>query len=347
MDSTKSFLLYNLLIWFPYRGFHYFTCCQLLSNLRLGRGSIQGELCPRYFGELAHNEPFGCQMLPTVQRPALEGRLAAGHHRMNTCSETGKARRWRAWVKMEEVDRKRRGKEKWDQFWTIWVWEDGRRATKICHTPTMCQALCWVLGIPWWITQTHWLAEVWGQSSGQRPGPDKSLPFNNLLRFSITLRIKFKFLNPSWSGLCSPLPLPYPSQQPPHTEPLQSQALAHATPTLQCLSLPSKLQASTSNSFLRPPLQAELAISPLSSQNTSYISLSYVLFICVPSTQPEAWDKAGTQGLRSKGRSELTPKTKEGPRNSPAFLLLGLFSLHPRISLNPQYFLCWPSLTGS
>lgn len=145
-----------------------------------------------------------------------------------------------------------------------------------------------------------------------------------------------------WPLLIPPTSLPIPTTTPHYN----SQALAHATPTLQCLSLPSQFQASPSNRFLRPPLPAELTISPLSSQNTSYISLPYILFICVPSTQPKAWDKASTQGLRSKGRSELTPKAKEGPRNRPAFLLLVLFIPHPKISLNPHYFLCWPSLIG-
>lgn len=67
---------------------------------------------PQTVRELSPNEPFGCQMFPTAQRPVSQGRLAAGHHRMNTCSKTGKARRWWAWVKMEEVERKKgRGKE--------------------------------------------------------------------------------------------------------------------------------------------------------------------------------------------------------------------------------------------
>lgn len=160
---------------------------------------------------------------------------------------------------------------------------------------------------------------MWDQSSGEWPGPDKSLPFNNLLRFSITRRIKFKLHNLDSAGPSHSLTRP---NNHPTLNHYSSQALAHAIPTLQCLSLPSQLQASPSNSFLRPPLQAELAISPLSSQNTSYISLPYILFICVPSTQPKAWDKAGTQGLGFKGRSELTPKAKEGPRNSPPFLLI-------------------------
>lgn len=53
-------------------------------------------------------------MLPTTQRPALQGRLATGHHRVHICSNTGNTRRWRAWVKTEEVDRskkKRKGGE--------------------------------------------------------------------------------------------------------------------------------------------------------------------------------------------------------------------------------------------
>ena len=50
-------------------------------------------------------------MLPTTQKSALQGRLAAGHHRMNTGSNTGKAGRWRTQVKTEEVDRKK-GKKK-------------------------------------------------------------------------------------------------------------------------------------------------------------------------------------------------------------------------------------------
>lgn len=37
----------------------------------------------------------------------------------------------------------------------------------------------------------------WDQSSGEWLGPDKSFPSCNLLRLSVTLRIKFKLLGPS------------------------------------------------------------------------------------------------------------------------------------------------------
>ena len=46
------------------------------------------------------------QILPKTQRPAFQDRLA-GHHRMNTCSNTRQARRWKAEVKTEEVDGKK------------------------------------------------------------------------------------------------------------------------------------------------------------------------------------------------------------------------------------------------
>ena len=39
-------------------------------------------------------------------KASLSG-LAAGHHRMNTCSNTRQARRWKAEVKREEVDEKK------------------------------------------------------------------------------------------------------------------------------------------------------------------------------------------------------------------------------------------------
>lgn len=42
------------------------------------------------------------------------------------------------------------------------------------------------------------------QSSGEWPGPDNSLPFYQLLRIPITLRIKFKLLGPSPSALLTP-----------------------------------------------------------------------------------------------------------------------------------------------
>lgn len=67
---------------------------------------------PQTLAGLTPAETFGCQVLPTAQRPAPQERLAAGHHRMNTCSKTGKARRGRAWVMMDKVDRKKgKGKE--------------------------------------------------------------------------------------------------------------------------------------------------------------------------------------------------------------------------------------------
>lgn len=43
--------------------------------------------------------------------PKTSPSVQTGLHRVNMCSKTGKGRQWKAWVKTEEVDRKR-GKRK-------------------------------------------------------------------------------------------------------------------------------------------------------------------------------------------------------------------------------------------
>ena len=68
------------------------------------------ENCAPGIWRTSPNKALGCQMLPKTQRPAFQDRLAAGHHRMNTCSNTRQARRWKAEVKTEEVDGR---KDKW------------------------------------------------------------------------------------------------------------------------------------------------------------------------------------------------------------------------------------------
>lgn len=40
--------------------------------------------------------------------PKTSPSVQTGLHRMNMCSKTGKARQWKAWVKTEEADRKRK-----------------------------------------------------------------------------------------------------------------------------------------------------------------------------------------------------------------------------------------------
>ena len=64
------------------------------------------ENCAPGIWRTSPNKAFGCQILPKTQRPAFQDRLA-GHHRMNTCSNTRQARRWKAEVKTEEVDGKK------------------------------------------------------------------------------------------------------------------------------------------------------------------------------------------------------------------------------------------------
>lgn len=76
----------------------------LLKSWSWEEEAFKGELCPRHL-RTSPNKALGCQMLPKkTQRPAFQDRLAAGHHRMNTCSNTRQARRWKAEVKTEEVD---------------------------------------------------------------------------------------------------------------------------------------------------------------------------------------------------------------------------------------------------
>lgn len=60
---------------------------------------------------------------------------------MNTCSETGKARKWRAWVKMEELDRKRRGKEEEISFGQ-YEFEKMAEGQQKFATPPLCARLC-------------------------------------------------------------------------------------------------------------------------------------------------------------------------------------------------------------
>lgn len=109
------------------------------------------------------------------------------------------------------------------------------------------------------------------QSSGEWPGPDKSLPIHKILRVPITVGIKFKLLH---DLLCAPLQLPHPLQQPlPLKHFVQRTisspfcALAHATPTTWN-AFPCFLDIGPHFLFpktLSTYYQAELAISPLSS----------------------------------------------------------------------------------
>lgn len=80
-------------------------CFHLLSNLGAGKRK-HTRAVPHVFGELLLIRRLGVRCYPNP-RASLSGRLAAGHHRMNTCSNTRQARRWKAEVKTEEVDGKK------------------------------------------------------------------------------------------------------------------------------------------------------------------------------------------------------------------------------------------------
>lgn len=133
MDSVRSFLLHNLLLCFPYPCFHYFTCFHLLSNLGAEKRKHLRRTLPQTFEKLSPNESGGARCYLQSKGQSLSADWTPQNEHMLQNRE-GKA--------VEHGSRQKRltgkrgkGKEKGDQFWTLWIREDSRRTIEIGHPP--------------------------------------------------------------------------------------------------------------------------------------------------------------------------------------------------------------------
>lgn len=146
MDSTESFLQYNLFFGFLI-SFCYFTCFHVLSNLGVAKTKPARRTVPQAFGDLSLMSHLGARWYPQPKGSPSEqtgSRAPQDEHtfqdrRGKETEGTGQDGRG---GEGEGEKERRRTEISLGQY----KLEKMAEGQQICQAPTLCQALCWVLG---------------------------------------------------------------------------------------------------------------------------------------------------------------------------------------------------------